>query len=221
LPVEFQSKLSQDQGEGQDQGGSEEPDTDFGGEPEKSPADDKGGAEKDSDPIQKAVDELTDLIRERAIEKVRKDISKQDTAALDQADENENDTLIKSALQHDSWRKLAHRILDTVKEPKLARRVLVGMILYRNGGWKRIASSGSFNGREILAVSRMIDLVTKRSLKVGEARVYRTVLTVNGMGPFQNTESYLAACRRVVGRDLTADESNALIDKGRLFALGS
>ena len=48
-----------------------------------------------------------------------------------------------------------------------------------------------------------------------------TVLAVNGLGSYTDIGSYLAACRKVVGRDLSSDEVSALIDKGRLFALGS
>lgn len=41
------------------------------------------------------------------------------------------------------------------------------------------------------------------------------------MKQYPNTESYLAACRRVIGRELTDSELAAILDKGWLFSLGS
>jgi hypothetical protein len=55
----------------------------------------------------------------------------------------------------------------------------------------------------------------------GEARVYRTIVAVGGVAPYSNEESYLAACRRVIGRELTGTEKDALLAKGRLYDLGT
>lgn len=174
-----------------------------------------------ADPIHKAVKDLADTLREETVKKIRSEISNSDSNKVDLDENRENDSIIKSALKIPEWNALARGVLASTRDQKHARKILLGLILYKNGGWSKLIKTGSFSGRELLAVSRTMDLLTKRSSKAGESRVYRTVLTVNGMGPYQDIEKYLAACRRVIGRDLSSDEASALIDKGRLFALGS
>jgi hypothetical protein len=55
----------------------------------------------------------------------------------------------------------------------------------------------------------------------GENRIYRTVLAVGGMTPYPDVNSYLAVCRRIINRDLTGAEKEALVLKGKLYDLGS
>jgi hypothetical protein len=186
---------------------------------EETPKADAGKSEKT--PIQKAIEDLADAVREEAIKKVRSEISKSESGnAADLNENRENESIIKSALKTPEWNGIARGVIATVKNPKAAKKILLGLVLYKSGGWSSLVKTGSFSGRELLAVSRMMDMM-KRSSMAGESRIYRAVLAVNGMGAYNDIASYLAACRQFVGRDLSPDEASALIDKGRLFALGS
>ena len=197
----------QEQGQGQGQGGGQTP-----APPKKD--------EKDDDALGKAVDEMADLIREKAIAKARSQMGEMENPRL--PDENaSNESLIKSALQHPTWRKIARIVLDNCPKDAVAKKMLLGMVIYRNGGWKAVEKSRKFSGREILGLSRLIDLSTKRRTMAGEQRIYRTILAVGGLRQDQDVNGYLAACRQAVGRNLTDSERQALLVKGRLFAMGS
>jgi hypothetical protein len=54
----------------------------------------------------------------------------------------------------------------------------------------------------------------------GDARVYRTVIALGGTASYPDVDSYLAACREVLGRTLTNSETVQLVTKGKLFSLG-
>lgn len=172
---------------------------------------------EDEDPIEQAVKDLSTKLREQAIEQVRKEIDK--TKTEDVVDNNkQNESLIKSALQQPQWRRIAKLVVASVGKAK-AKRVLLGLICHKNGGWRRVKQAG-LTGREILAVSRVIDKMTRRSSIAGETRVYRAVLSVGGTAPYEDDETYLAACRQVLGRVMTGSEASKLLEKGRLYALG-
>ena len=176
---------------------------------------------KDDNPLDKAVSEMSDLIREKAIAKARAEMGTSENDSL--PDENlSNESLIKSALKHPSWRRIASFVLNqTKRDPVVAKKMILGMVLYRHGGWKAVESSKKFTGREILGLSRLLDLATKRRTLAGETRIYRTVLALGGLGKDQDVRNYLSNCRQVAGRDLTDSERQALLLKGRLFAMGS
>lgn len=182
------------------------------------PKEDEGGS---TDPIKKVVDDLADTVREHVTKRIREDIGKSEAQAIKNLNENQNDTLIKSALEFPEWREIAKKVLVASGNRQIAKKILTGLIHYKSGGWTDLVKTGSFSGRELLSVARMLDLLTRRSVKAGDSRLYRTVIAVGGMGPYRDIESYLAACRQVVGRDLSSDEVSSLIDRGRLFNLGS
>jgi len=196
----YQLKISQygDQG---DQGSDPAPKK----KPEKSPFD-------------SAVDDLADHLREKAVEKVRGEIHKDESPLRD---ENQNDTLIKSALRNPVWREMARAVIATVGTGKPARKTLLGLILLKTGGWEAVRSAKLLTGREILALSRMIDLAHKRTIMAGEGRIYRTIVAVGGTSPYRDEAHYMAACRRVLGRDPTQDEKRVLLVKGQLFSFGA
>jgi len=212
-PAEGQGQApAQGQGQGQApaQGQGEAP-ADAGGAPGAAPA------ESEDDPIDKAVKDLSTAIRDKAIEHVRQEINKGEAQEI--VDNNkQNESLIRSALEHPAWRRLARFVVSFVGRPQ-AKRVLQGLILHKNGGWRRVKQAG-LTGREILAVSRVLDVLTKKSSMAGETRVYRTVLSVGGTAPYEDDETYLAACRQVLGRVVTGSEASKLLEKGRLYALG-
>ncbi len=198
-------KLAQDQ----------EPDQGQGQAPAGPPA-----PKEDDDPLHKVVKDLADVIREKAVAQVREELGKDEAANLRGTPENTNDTLIKSALKDPTWRRISQTVLNMVGEPKAAKTILAGLIMHKSGGWKAV-SRGGFTGRQVLAVSRVIDRMTKRSSMAGESRIYQTVIAVGGIAPYGDVETYLAACRQVFGRSVTGSESGALLEKGRLFSLGS
>ena len=107
-----------------------------------------------------------------------------------------------------------------VKDPSRSRRILLGLLLFKNGGWHAIREANCFSGREVLGISKFLDEF--EGVKIaGEAREYRTVLAVGGASPYGDVEGFLAACRRVFRRELTSYERDAIITKVRLYDLGS
>ncbi len=188
-----------------DQGGGDEP-------PAEAPA--------EEDPMDKAVTELADYIREKAVDKVRQEMSKSTPPRAD-LDEDQNNNLIREALQKSpEWRRLAKVVHASTNSPSRTKKLVLGLLLYRNGGWKAVQAA-SFTGTDILALSRLLDRFNSIPKMAGEARVYRTILAVGGVAPYSNEDSYLAACRRVIGRELTGTEKDALLAKGRLYDLGA
>jgi hypothetical protein len=175
---------------------------------------------KDKDPISKAVEDLSTAIREQAIEHVRNEINKGEAGKVEEAvDENrQNESLIKSAMQVPQWRRIAKFVVSFVGKAH-AKKVLYGLLLHKKGGWSQVKKAG-FSGIEILALSRVLDVMTKKSSMAGETRVYRTVLSVGGTAPYENDETYLAACRQVLGRVITGNEASRLLEKGRLYSSG-
>jgi len=176
-------------------------------------------APEPKDPLEEAVDNISDLIREKAIEKVRTEVTQKDLPPRADLQENDNNTLIHQASRDPHWRSIARVVLSKVKDHERTLRILKGLMLFKTGGWNAVRAENSFSGREVLAISRFLDEF-QGSRIAGETRVYRTVLAVGGMAPYGDVESYLAACRRVFSRELTTSERDALITKGRLFDLG-
>jgi hypothetical protein len=193
---------------------------DFGTDPQESTPKEED-KKPEASPLSKAVDDLANTIRDHVVKKVRDEISKDEVSNLGLDENRENESIIKSSLQSSQWRAIAKSVLASTRDVSIAKKVLWGLILHKNGGWASLVKTGSFSGRELLAVSRQIDLMTKRSFKAGESRVYSTVLAVNGMRPYKDTDAFLTACRNVLGRDLTSEEKVSFTDKGRLFDLGS
>jgi len=177
-------------------------------------------AGEQEEPLQKAVKDLANVLRSQAIEQVRKEISQGEASKVREVvDENkQNESLIRSAVQHSEWQKIAKLVISFVGKTQ-ARKVLHGLILHKQGGWDAVRTAG-LSGKEILAVSRVLDVMTKKSSMAGETRVYRTVLSVGGTAPYKDVETYLAACRGVLGRMVTGSEAARLLEKGRLYALG-
>ena len=173
---------------------------------------------KKADPIDKAVDDLTSLIRERVVERVRGEIGKDDAdRAQHDMRENQNDTLIKSAMRDPAWRRMASLVLKTVQSPKKARHILAGLVIYKQGGWQSVRCSSVFNGADMLVISRFLDIFSQRQILAGERRLYRTVVKVGGLNNYASVEHYLAACRQCLGRKITAEEAKVLIQKGQLY----
>ena len=179
----------------------------------------QGGAPKEEgNPLNEAVDSVADAIQEKALNKVKDTLKDNEGAVL--PTENTNNNLIKEALLNPHWRRVAYALLRQVPEPKLARRMLLGMVLYRHGGWRAVQAS-SFQGREILALARLLEQNSKQASMAGKGRIYKTVLAVGGVKQYPNETAYLTACSREIGRRLTDSEKADLLMKGYLYSLGS
>lgn len=187
---------------------------------------DEGGGEeegaapkKEESPADKAIDEYAEFIREKALEKVRGEMSKAEIPQAD-LDENRNDTLIKEAAQDPTWRRISKKVRAKVGGDKsLAKRMVLGLLLYKQGGWRNVrASALEFTGRELLAISRLLDSFEGTRI-AGESRIYRTVIAVGGVSAHEDEKLFLAACRQVFGRNLTGSEMDALVSKGRIYDL--
>lgn len=193
-------------------------------------AQDQGGNPTEGDvpdevpvnPMDTAVSDLADHIRTKAIEKVREEMAAPPPAETPgpPGSENMNETLIKSALAKNvAIRQAAQVVSRSVKNPLIAKRIIVGLIYHLHGGWQAVKAQ-KFSSREILAISRYVDLMNDSPRMAGDNRIYRTVVAVGGAAAYSDVESYLLACRRVIGRDMTQAEKEALIVKGRLYDLG-
>jgi hypothetical protein len=156
-------------------------------------------------------------------EKVKDDLSKSEKDKTRSVmDENRsNESLIKSAMQYSEWRNRAHIVLANVRELSAAKNVLAGMILHSIGGWEAVKNANRFSGAEILVMDRLIGRSMRRASVAGEARVYTTVIAAGGTARYADEKTYLEACRKVLGRALTESERNLLIEKGKLFSMGT
>ncbi len=174
---------------------------------------------KEEDPLHKAVADLADVLKEKAIEHVRSEIGKSEAdktrSVLNENEENES--IIKSAMRSPQWAELSRKV-TAMTGKDAAPRIIRGLIHFKHGGWAAVKKAG-FSGLDILAISRVIDRMTKRSSISGETRIYRAVVTVGGTAPYQDVDTYLAACRQVIGRGLTGSEAGVLLEKGRLYSL--
>lgn len=191
----------------------------FGGE--EFPGAPKAEPKEEEDPIQKAVSDIADTIKEKALEKVRGDIAKGETPQP-RADlsENKNENLIHQASQDPYWKSIGRFVLSKIQDPEVGRPLLLGLVLFKNGGWNAVREANSFSGRQVLEISRLLDELNGVRI-AGETRIYKAVLDVGGVSPYGDIDSYLTACKRVFGRDLTVSERDALVVKGRLYDLGN
>lgn len=177
-------------------------------------------APPEADPLDKAVNDIADILKEKALEKVRGEMTKKELSPRADHDETGGSSnLIHQASQSPHWRSIARVVLSKVQDRTRASRIVTGLMLFKSGGWRSVREANSYSGREVLAMSRFLDEF-QGSRIAGETRVYRTVLAVGGVSPYGDVDSYLAACRRIYGRELTTSERDALITKGRIFDLG-
>lgn len=191
------------------------PDGDEGGGEAKKPAEDA--------PFDKAVNEIAEALRDRAVRKLRDEIKGPESTILDS---NLNETLTKEAALRTAtvdprWQKVALRLGRKVSDRKVLSHLLWGLFLYHHGGWNRVRMARAFTPRSMLALSRYVDEFTGQPRLPTEQDVYRTVLAVGGVAAYADENGYMAACRRAMGRTPTVSEADALIAKGRLYDLGS
>ncbi len=189
------------------------------GDQQDFPGGDADSTPKDqASPLDKAVNDLADLIRSRAVKRVQDELEgpkeppSGNSISLDE-------TLIKNAGQDPTWRKVALQLYRASKDIERSKRILAGLVRYKAGGWNAV-NAGNYSGREMLVISRFLDTLQGIPSVAGEARIYRTVIAVGGAKAYGTDSAYLAACSRVLGREPTSSERTALLAKGRIFDLG-
>lgn len=195
---------------------------DFPGESDMSNSPSSGTqTEDDGKPFKKIIKDLYDSLVTEVTDKVKGDISKSNKGEEGVPDENRsNESLIRSALRYSKWQERSKVVRAYVRDPAVADSILAGLILHDHGGWEAVSKAKRFSGREILVMNRLLES-DKKSSMAGDARIYRTVIAVGGMGPYPDVDGYLAACREVMGRPLTNSETVQLVTKGKLFSLGN
>ncbi len=176
---------------------------------------------EDVDPLKKVEDELYNTLKKKVERRVRDDLNKEESSNVRQVlDENSsNESIIKSALRYPKWQRRAKTILASIPASK-AKVILAGWILYDRGGWEAVVEANRFKGRDFLAVAHIVDRSTRKSNLSGGGRIYSTVIAVGGIRKYSDVNTYLAACRQVLGRTLLETEKVQLIEKGNLFSLG-
>jgi hypothetical protein len=208
----YQARLNQINAAQQDFPGQSE----MSGSPTSEPS-----TEDPAKPFKQVINDLYESLVGEVTNKVKKDISEANKGDEGLLDENRsNESLIKSALRYSKWRERSKMVLANVRDPSSARSILAGLILHDRGGWEAVGRAQRFSGREILAMDRLLERTERKSSMAGEARIYRTVIALGGTASYPNVDSYLAACREVLGRTLNNSEKVQLVTKGKLFSLG-
>jgi hypothetical protein len=180
--------------------------------------DDSAESGKEKDPLDAVVDDLADVLRERAVAKIRKDIAEEDRLHI--TTENQNDNLIRSAMHHPEWRGIARFVLHVASDPAKARRILASLIRYKTGGWQAVRQAACLDGREMLALARILDRVIHKRSMAGEGRIYRAILATGGPSRYSNLASYIDACAKVMGHAPNQHEIMTLVSKGRIYEYG-
>lgn len=168
------------------------------------------------DPVSDAVTKLEDQIRTKVVDEINRRVEGEPASAPNPS--AGADSLVKQASASPYWRKAAKVVHAYTNDSATTLKILKGLMLQREHGWQSLRSA-SFSKREVLAVSRMSD-VLNQSLRAGDNSLYRTILATGGPADYPDLSSFLAACRRVLGRDLTKGDADTLVSKGRLYDLG-
>jgi len=177
--------------------------------------------EDSAKPFKQVINDLYESLVGEVTNKVKKDISEANKGEESTLDENRsNESLIRSALRYAKWRERSKMVLANVKDPSSARSILAGLILHDHGGWEAVGRANRFSGREILVMNRLLERTERKSSMAGDSRIYRTVIAMGGTASYPDVDSYLTACREVMGRTLTNSEKVQLVTKGKLFSLG-
>jgi hypothetical protein len=171
--------------------------------------------EAKKDPMDSAVEDLSNFIRDKALNRLKNQLKTPETKVPYNLDENQNNTIIKEASDRGPAYSAALNLARTVDS---AEQLISSLTLYRLGGWPSVIASKRLSGRRILAVSRLLDLLEGRPGFAGISKVYATVLSLGKMSSYKTTAEYLNACESSYGRALTASERNLLLEKGRIFS---
>jgi hypothetical protein len=193
-------------------------DFDFG-----DPLQDEAPAEetkKEENPLEKAINDLVDDLKEKAIGKIREQMGEGKSERVFDDRENTNNTLVKEACKHPEWRRIAAAVLKHTPNRLTARRMVAGLVHYKRGGWFAVRDNTDLTKREMLALSRIVDRLSSKQAMAGEGRVYRAILATGGPARFSDMATYVEACAKSMGRAPNQQEIKALVLKGRIYECG-
>jgi hypothetical protein len=194
---------------------------DFPGEKEVSESIGLGNKKEEvGHPFKKTIDDLYNTLVDEVTQKVKKDLSDMDKNEQVIDENRSNQSLIKSALCSPKWRDKARMVFSNIQNRKIAENILIGLILHNKGGWKSVSHSKRFSGCDILVIDYLLTKMNKKSSTAGDNRIYKTISVVGGFSSYLDVNSYLTACREVMGRIPTESEKIKLLEKGKLFDLG-
>lgn len=134
---------------------------DFGEQTQEFPG---GGEEKEqtpkeepADPLDSVVKDLAKALTDRAVQRVRQDMGGKKPGNNVQED-HANHTLVPASV-NPLRQRLAHAVARLVGDGPTAQRVTQGLLLHKAGGWHAVQAAGRFSGRDVLAISRVLDLL--------------------------------------------------------------
>lgn len=173
----------------------------------------QGQAAPPADPFAAPIKELTDKLQSKAIEEIKQKIDGIGAKPRVDMQEVVNDTFGPHQANLLAW------VQKMESNPVAARRLASALWMFRAGGWTRVASL-KLSGAELLKLSQLVDALYGVPNRAGEQKLYACIRTAGGLRPYASEASYLAACRRILGRDLLQSDMDTLIAKGRIFDLG-
>lgn len=167
--------------------------------------------EKPQQDANEVVDQLAETIKQKALEKAKNEVSPPPQLGEWQS----NDNLVKQAML-----KVIRAVRSEFASAPYTTQQRIAHASFRvqQEGWAKVA--GALSSRDILEVSKVLDRVNGVVKTARESSLYSAVEAVGGVSIYRTSDAYLAACRRVIGRSLTASEIDTLLTKGRLYDLG-
>lgn len=123
---------------------------------------------------------------------------------------NSNDNLVRSS--EEFARRVSKKFAAT---PRLVRWAIRNYCIVHIGGRKAIANRG-LTEKDLLVLSWIEDRV--RGLDYS-SNLYKTAMAVGSLNRYPSSGSFLAACKRQLGRELTVVEKQFFTRKGRIASI--
>jgi len=171
-------------------------------------------AKTEKPPLEDAVKDLHDTLKEKVVENVRKELDDATGDAalkVTQSPQNENENLIKSAASSPLWRKRVAFLSPYLKSytPSFNRRLLAGLIRVQAFGWGNLKTAG-YAPEEVLVLSYLVDRMKGKPAFAGERRLYAALSKADLNAPCHSVSLSL-------GRPLTATEQSLVLEKCNLL----
>jgi len=198
-----------DQG-GQDQGGQDQGGQDQGGQDPSEPAGPK--SDKIDEMLEKAQEQLLSIMVDKLGEKLEPKPEDVGTVAPAPSVLEGNDNFVRSSNEFDRRvQKLYPKVPLLHKWSSKAYRIV------HEGGIKAVRAS-KMTPKDLIVLSWIEDRVYGRNYS---SHLYKTAMKVGPMLNFPSETSFLAACKLRLGRDLSSNEENFLIWKGRIASVSN
>lgn len=174
---------------------------------------DEPAKEAPKPPLDEAVNELHDTLKEKVVEKVRSELEDAagEEAAKVLSPQNENESLIKSASASPVWQKRMAKLAPYLKgyAPSFNRRLLAGLVRVQAYGWNNLKTAG-YTKDETLVLAYLVDRIRNKPSFAGERKVYSALAKAN-------LESPCYSVLQELGRPLTAQERALVLEKTALL----